>query len=805
MAGTFRPKMYGTVRHGTVNKSFRGSVRAWDSQRKQPSAPANKPQADKENQYSAPLPKKANAYDDDDDLDSFVLDSPPESPVADKIQVVVNLPLSTPAKVKLDSPPKPKYLQPERRYSTQENVQDEPVMPKPSARKPLAPISDNGFNRKPVEPVSSKPLRKKPKSKKRAKGKKAQKTSAEKAPEEIPCVSQSPRIPTPRSAIDIVETAPAVDSLDTTEANGDIEDSHCHGHNSEDIMSSESRRRSTSSETFAVEIVTSQIENIDLEYEEAATRNHVSETGGKDDEEENDNSILLSPQQRLALRRQLWKLADPHTRPSALRAASPYQPAVKMPSTPLVESAPEPASRDSVELSPTSTALDSQVQANEEAELAARRQMPEWHPKIDWDDPDTDPLPLPPNSNMFTLLESCHFPRVTTFEEYLRTLSTDFSSIAKIGQSSYAEVFLHKGENGVPVVLKIVKLRSEESVMEVIEELKSTRSLSPINGFIKYVGCQVCYDGIPTELDAAWRKWEMKNDPGAYSPSVKHAFYTLNHFAIIALEDGGCNLEDCSWASWGVPLEVFRQTVHAIAEAEKERRFEHRDLHGGNILIRDIAKERVQAEQETGVGRASKLGGFMELKVTIIDYTLSRTDVPPEFGGGVAYINLEQGVFEAEGLYQFEIYRKMLAEMRYEIQNLYGVYPEDDIDWSIYCPRTNVLWLHFLTKILVRADNGSPNGGKMLIKKPRPTKKNRFELACWESMMKLGDQLDQICDHPGQAGFDSAVEVLKWCEEEGVFEPLETERIRRENEESGADEPVLLRRSERNRRVVTKS
>ena len=96
----------------------------------------------------------------------------------------------------------------------------------------------------------------------------------------------------------------------------------------------------------------------------------------------------------------------------------------------------------------------------------------------------------------------------------------------------------------------------------------------------------------------------------------------------------------------------------SLAEAESEYKFEHRDLHWGNILISKTTRKT----------RKFKVGGkFISVPMngvsaTIIDFTLSRMSLK---SGQIIYyaIGSDPDMFIGIGDYQFEIYRMMKREL----------------------------------------------------------------------------------------------------------------------------------------------
>lgn len=184
---------------------------------------------------------------------------------------------------------------------------------------------------------------------------------------------------------------------------------------------------------------------------------------------------------------------------------------------------------------------------------------------------------------------------------------------------------------------------------------------------------------------------------------VLDVFGVSQHYAIIVLPHGGCDLEaqDFMQSSsllvsyiapkkaakssggsfhgpWHQCASVFWQVCEALAVAERTVAFEvrfvrcfvigpilthrdiqHRDLHWGQILVENVAPPSIPPDYE-GVNAAmnSPMHG---VKATIIDFGLSRMEVqgygePSNHGNemttGVQYTKLEEAIFQGEGVTQ---------------------------------------------------------------------------------------------------------------------------------------------------------
>lgn len=130
----------------------------------------------------------------------------------------------------------------------------------------------------------------------------------------------------------------------------------------------------------------------------------------------------------------------------------------------------------------------------------------------------------------------------------------------------------------------------------------------------------------------------------------------------------------------------------SLAVAECQFQFEHRDLHWGNVLVAPTT-ERTITFHLNGKQIEVQTHG---IKATIIDYTLSRI----VYKSCCLFQDLaaDPELFEAEGDYQYDIYRLM----RDKTKN----------DWAVFEPQTNVLWLHYIIDKIT-----SPEGVKYAAKK----------------------------------------------------------------------------------------
>lgn len=330
---------------------------------------------------------------------------------------------------------------------------------------------------------------------------------------------------------------------------------------------------------------------------------------------------------------------------------------------------------------------------------------------VDIDDLETAFKELDTKSDIEKLLCLCDQQAAKSFEEYTNDLK-----VRKLGEASYSEVFLANDET----VLKVIpfgEAADEVPIHDIIQEIRISRSMSDLEGFVKLKG--VCIvkglypDSLLTEWDAWAREHESENDrPDWYKADQQ--------YCIISLEHGGIDLEHVEIKSWRQAQSILLRIVEALARGEQERQFEHRDLHWGNVLVKP------------------------DDSINIIDYTLSRATTGDSISDVAYYGFADEAIFEAEGGYQFDMYRMM----RSTTQN----------DWAGYHPSTNVLWLHYLVDKLLHAKE---------IKRPVMRKSKRTpvldedEIAAYSTLMDMLRLLDPHREYDdGELAIDSAERVL---------------------------------------------
>ncbi|XP_018591191.2 uncharacterized protein haspin [Scleropages formosus] len=300
-----------------------------------------------------------------------------------------------------------------------------------------------------------------------------------------------------------------------------------------------------------------------------------------------------------------------------------------------------------------------------------------------------------------------------TFEQCIPLDKMKFCK--KIGEGTFGEVFSTVNDSMETVALKIIPIEGDQKVNgedqktfgEILHEIIISKELSSLGarennrtqGFIALNNLHCVQGSYPNLLLAAWDKFDKQR----MSENDRPDFFPDDQlFLILEFEFGGCDLENlnCKLSSLAQAKSILHQVTIALAVAEQALCFEHRDLHWGNILVKNTT-EKKGTYILNRVPHNFETNGVL---VNIIDYSLSRLEID---GLTVSCdISADEELFMGQGDYQFDIYRKMREE--------------NNNSWSEYNPHTNVLWLHYLADKLLHMNYKS----KSLSKPMKVLKKN---------------------------------------------------------------------------------
>uniref|UniRef100_A0A3P8TN75 Serine/threonine-protein kinase haspin n=1 Tax=Amphiprion percula TaxID=161767 RepID=A0A3P8TN75_AMPPE len=266
----------------------------------------------------------------------------------------------------------------------------------------------------------------------------------------------------------------------------------------------------------------------------------------------------------------------------------------------------------------------------------------------------------------------------------------------KIGEGTFGEVFSTTNASGDTVALKIIPVEGSEKVNgenqktlgEILHEIIISKELSSLkekhqnqtHGFIGLNDLHCVRGCYPPDFLNAWDTFDQRKG----SENDRPDFFKKDQlFIILEFEFGGVDLENSNgtFTSLRVAKSILHQVTAALAVAEQELRFEHRDLHWGNVLVK-TTKQKTGSFLLSGTAHSVETKGVL---VRIIDYSLSRLEIDDLTVS--CDISNDEDLFLGQGDYQFEVYRLMRKE--------------NGNNWSDYHPHTNVLWLHYLCSKLL--------------------------------------------------------------------------------------------------------
>ncbi|XP_030207066.1 flocculation protein FLO11 [Gadus morhua] len=264
----------------------------------------------------------------------------------------------------------------------------------------------------------------------------------------------------------------------------------------------------------------------------------------------------------------------------------------------------------------------------------------------------------------------------------------------KVGEGTFGEVFSTTNASGQTVAIKIIPVEGSKTVNgepqktfgEILAEIIISKELSDLrnkthnqtNGFIGLQDLHCVQGCYPPVMLQAWDAFDQCKGSENDRPDF---FEPQQLFLILEFEFGGSDLENCNGtlSSLSVAKSILHQVTAALAVAEQELCFEHRDLHWGNVLVETTkAKKGAATFLLDGTNHSLDTKGVL---VHIIDFSLSRLEID---GLTVSCdISNEEELFTGQGDYQFDIYRLMRQA--------------NGNNWNAYRPHSNVMWLHYLS------------------------------------------------------------------------------------------------------------
>ncbi|KAL3187862.1 hypothetical protein MRX96_000483 [Rhipicephalus microplus] len=229
------------------------------------------------------------------------------------------------------------------------------------------------------------------------------------------------------------------------------------------------------------------------------------------------------------------------------------------------------------------------------------------------------------------LLQICDYNAVLTFEVALR-FTEDCRKCVKLGEGCTADVYLIQRLSGEESAVKVIPLRNKRDeyselpmpLASIIAEGILTRELSNLrfghlnqpSSFIKLKGMYFVQGTYHPILAQSWTEYSLKYGSSNSNPSY---FEETQLYMVMEFENGGNTLE--RFKGTIVQMEsIILQVACSLAVAELELEFEHRDLHGDNVLVARTKDDYV----EFMLNGRKILVRTAGVNASIIDYTMAR-------------------------------------------------------------------------------------------------------------------------------------------------------------------------------------
>ncbi|KAI1052390.1 hypothetical protein LB507_007835 [Fusarium sp. FIESC RH6] len=366
---------------------------------------------------------------------------------------------------------------------------------------------------------------------------------------------------------------------------------------------------------------------------------------------------------------------------------------------------------------------------SERAEPVLEKVEPE--PEVEEVIPSSSSIDEDDSAEISKLLQAQIAKEEAAHQPQLRTLTWDDvcpsgDKIVKIAEASYAEVYRVTNDRGTSII-KVIRLPSpikpqtkaqvrsglvdEEPHPEedVQGELQISEWLADIPGFVVYKERYVVQGKTSKQLletHQAFQKKMKRQDPdrAQFYPSPSR-YLDDTRFLVVELGDAGTSLEDWKLTSESQLWDIFFLQAIALARAEDLVMFEHRDLHEGNLCIRQVKPARKMGPPSAG------FFGYSGLDITILDYGLSRgEDLSIDDAKPVAFdLERDLSLFTSTHAEQCKVYRQMrsfllradrtcLPPEAHDTPYAKGI--DGPLSWDAYAPYTNVLWLAYLYEYL---------------------------------------------------------------------------------------------------------
>ncbi|RMZ83221.1 hypothetical protein DV738_g1198, partial [Chaetothyriales sp. CBS 135597] len=383
---------------------------------------------------------------------------------------------------------------------------------------------------------------------------------------------------------------------------------------------------------------------------------------------------------------------------------------------------------------------------------------------------------------------------VVSFPAFSSRLLSKFD-VRKSGEGSFSECLLlkHKENPSDMAVVKIIPFDLSESassqtlgsnddhddqestitnstVSAVLREIRVLSALSAYHGFAAVRSCHVVRGPWHEGFLEAYHAFRKDHPDLALNPLPSERWDDKMIYGVIEMDNAGSDLEKLVKPSAFQVYDAFWMTTVLLAVVERELEFEHRDLHMSNILYReripgqgldishDVVSQIGSRTQGHGQGHESDvLLGLSNIKITIIDYTMSRLRLHAGDNENSRDEDDQDVLFNPDSVWSNTDPKHARTGLRiHRLVSRHHTH-EDSVSskWHAHIPVTTTLWLAHILHQLLRQAGSRPRH----VPGSSPQAK-KLQTRIWKQLREVLETIDRDDPTPLIGGGGGAVELL---------------------------------------------
>ncbi len=336
--------------------------------------------------------------------------------------------------------------------------------------------------------------------------------------------------------------------------------------------------------------------------------------------------------------------------------------------------------------------------------------------------------------------------------------------VTKIAEGSFGSIFRLQSQTDPTqfTIGKLMPLRPKRGpgskmsyftrIQDAATEAEMLITMSNYQGFAEFRRAEVLHGPLPPALRQEYKSFEDEHTSKSKT-TVKFGDNQL--WLFLEMTYAGTDLEEIFKSSGTInslsireTWDIFWAVTLALARGEEQFNFEHRDLQIQNICIKRHCEFCKAQDEEDRMG----IERHTNIEVTIIDYTLSRATL--QDSRNIFNSMKDEAIFDGQGVddddtLQYETYRSMRQVVKGSSMALTRGHKKV-ARWETFVPATNVLWLYYLLKTLLRhtAKDTEPDDQAA-----------REDEKIWSGLKQLSERLGP--EYPNQGGYPSAMDLVK--------------------------------------------